>query len=405
MIKTRDGLWQVLVVLFSLIATLVQLKLSTLFLDSYFLGILALASIPLLLANVISDFGIANYLIHKTNIEIEELSAVYGLAFCMGVMASFCLIIVGGCLSYFYHDNSILYVTLACIPVVVLSCLISVSYAVANSGMYFKVISLSDIYSKLVLTLFLFLFFNLNLGIYSIAAAQFMSCLVKFFYLMSWSYKNFLFPRRKFIFKLSLAVDAIPFGISQLGSQLLNIVGQKVDELILGKCLGVAELGIYSIIKQLLVAANGFISAPVRRLLMPVFSRGVSKEQFLSIYFKYLIGLTVFYGVFIVKPQVTSFIFNNLKGYEIELSIFALAWLYRVSSGNLQSAYMVSRGRPGVEFRWNMIQTIFLSIMLFLSSFYITALKQYSIILLFCNFLLVIYSSLYFNITKHFAFK
>ena len=50
MIKTRDGLWQVLVVLFSLIATLVQLKLSTLFLDSYFLGILALASIPLLLA-------------------------------------------------------------------------------------------------------------------------------------------------------------------------------------------------------------------------------------------------------------------------------------------------------------------------------------------------------------------
>ncbi|HBB8835783.1 TPA: oligosaccharide flippase family protein, partial [Escherichia coli] len=188
------------------------------------------------------------------------------------------------------------------------------------------------------------------------------------------------FPRRKFIFKLSLAVDAIPFGISQLGSQLLNIVGQKVDELILGKCLGVAELGIYSIIKQLLVAANGFISAPVRRLLMPVFSRGVSKEQFLSIYFKYLIGLTVFYGVFIVKPQVTSFIFNNLKGYEIELSIFALAWLYRVSSGNLQSAYMVSRGRPGVEFRWNLIQTIFLSVMLFLSSFYITALKQYSII-------------------------
>ncbi|MXD18358.1 polysaccharide biosynthesis protein, partial [Escherichia coli] len=77
------------------------------------------------------------------------------------------------------------------------------------------------------------------------------------------------------------------------------------------------------IIKQLLVAANGFISAPVRRLLMPVFSRGVSEEQFLSIYFKYLIGLTVFYGVFIVKPQITSFIFNNLKGYEIELSIFA----------------------------------------------------------------------------------
>ncbi|MBW9927213.1 polysaccharide biosynthesis protein, partial [Escherichia coli] len=63
MIKIRDGLWQVLVVLFSLVATLVQLKLSTLFLDSYFLGILALASIPLLLANVISDFGIANYLI------------------------------------------------------------------------------------------------------------------------------------------------------------------------------------------------------------------------------------------------------------------------------------------------------------------------------------------------------
>ncbi|MBB0903592.1 oligosaccharide flippase family protein, partial [Escherichia coli] len=292
-----------------------------------------------------------------------------------------------------------------CIPVVVLSCLISVSYAVANSGMYFRVISLSDIYSKLVLTLFLIIFFNLNLGIYSIAAAQFMSCLVKLFYLMSWSYKNFLFPRSKFIFKLSLAVDAIPFGISQLGSQLLNIVGQKVDELILGKCLGVAELGIYSIIKQLLVAANGFISAPVRRLLMPVFSRGVSEEQFLSIYFKYLIGLTVFYGVFIVKPQITSFIFNNLKGYEIELSIFALAWLYRVSSGNLQSAYMVSRGRPGVEFRWNLIQTIFLSVMLFLSSFYITALKQYSIILLSCNFLLVIYSSLYFNITKHFAFK
>lgn len=65
---------------------------------------------------------------------------------------------------------------------------------------------------------------------------------------------------------------------------------------------------------------------------------------------------------------------------------------------------MVSRGKPGVEFRWNLIQTIFLSVMLFYHPF-ISLLLNSIQLFTFCNFLLVIYSSLYFNITKHFAFK
>ncbi|HGL4294446.1 TPA: oligosaccharide flippase family protein [Citrobacter sedlakii] len=401
MIKLKDSLWQLVVVFISLIATLVQLKLSTNFLNSYELGIIALASIPLLLANVISDFGIANYIIHRRDISISELSAIYGLAFVLGVTACIILVILGAILAFIYTDYAVLSVTAVCIPVVVLSCITSVPYAVANSAMEFKIISLSDVLSKIVLIVCLILFFYWRLGIYAIAVAQAFSCLFKLIYLLKWSFKYNFLPELKLCFNLSMAKKAIPFGLSQFGSQFLNIIGQKLDELILGKCLGVSELGIYSVIKQLLIAANGFISAPARRLLMPVFSRGVNCNLFINIYFKYLVVLSCIFGVFIVLPFIPAYVLKTIHGHELEMAVLSLAWMLRISSGNLQSAYMVSTGRPAVEFHWNIVQTLFLSLVLIASSFYLQTLLQYSSVMLASNIALILISSLFFPVTRN----
>ncbi|KPZ72997.1 Teichuronic acid biosynthesis protein TuaB [Shewanella sp. P1-14-1] len=400
MIKLKDGMWQVLSVTISLFVTIAQIFILSKNLTSMELGILSLATIPILISNIISDFGIGNYIVHKKNLALEQLSALFGLTVVLSVIAIVVLTLIGSFLSYFYNQDIIFYITLVSSVSIVFSCLSVVSYSIAVSNHNFEVVSKSEIINKVILIISIVVLFKLGLGVYSLPIAQAIAFASKMIYLFSWTKSIGKLPKYKSLFDFNCILGAVPFGLSQVGSQVVNVIGQKTDELLIGYFIGINELGVYSVIKQILNACNGLVSVPIRKLLMPVFRElDFNNYSFLKAYNFYVSLIFLTFSLVFISSGIISTLLPVLNGFDIELSVLVVAWFFRLSAGNLQTALLVSKGKPEEELKWNVVQTIFISISLVvaLSIFELRTLISVSILILSLNLMMVSYSVIFFS--------
>ena len=400
MIKLKDGMWQVSSVTISLFATVAQIFILSKNLTSMELGILSLATIPILISNIISDFGIGNYIIHKKNLALQQISALFGLTVVLSVIAVVVLTLLGASLSYFYNQDVIFYVTIVSSISIVFSCLSVVSYSLAVSHHNFEIVSKSEIINKAILIIFIFIFIKQGFGLYSLPLAQAAGFASKMIYLFIWVKSIGKLPNYKSFFCFDCILEAIPFGFSQIGSQVVNVIGQKTDELLIGHFIGINELGIYSIIKQILNACNGLVSVPIRKLLMPVFRElTFDNHSFIKAYDFYISLIFLVFFLVCISSGIISVQLPVLQGFDVELSILVIAWFFRLSAGNLQTALLVSKGRPEKELKWNIVQTIFISLSLVaaMTIFELRTLTSVCILILVLNVIMVFYSVIFFS--------
>ena len=356
MFNVRDGLWQLLSVFFALIATFVQIKLSTVFLSNYELGILALASTALFISIVLVDFGVGNFIIHKRELSRKEISGLWGLSILTSCMVAIVLGVIGWVISYIYQQPIVFELTLVSLLSIILTGLNVVPYHLMLTSEKHAVVAVSDIIWKITFTVTIYILYAQGAGLYSLPLAQIFGLLFKQIYLSYSTYQYSLTPQLRQVLYLSVVKNALPYGLSQIGAQLLNALCLKLDEFFVGKFISLEALGLYSILKQILMASLGLMSVPIRKLFMPIFSKQKDQiENFYNAYNFYLIVLYVCLAIPVIFP---AFVLNILTDFEegyAAFSILSLAWLLRTSSGNIQCAYMVALGKPKQEFWWNTI--------------------------------------------------
>ncbi|WP_444655336.1 oligosaccharide flippase family protein [Citrobacter portucalensis] len=398
MIRKRDGLWQIASVGITLIVTLTQLKLLASNLTPEDLGILAIANFALMAANIMADFGIANYIIHKGELSKKELSALWGGSGVLALIAVIFATVIGYVLSLFYSDVVIFEICLLSLFSLISVCFSSVSYACFQSRKMFDIISLSDILGKIVTIFLLFLLFNVDSGIYSLPIAVGVGYFLRFSYLFFKYLNVFGLPSLKDLVDFKCIDGAYRFGKSQLGSQLVNLLGQKIDELIIGRFIGISELGVYNFIKQILMAINGLVSLPTRRLLMPKFrDYNYCARDFLKAYGFYLCLLSFVLTSFFIYSELIVAEYPILTDAYVLIILMVLYWYFRVSAGNLQTAIYTSKGYPEKEFYWNVLQTLAISSIMVISLLMKTDLIGLIILLLVMSLVLFIYSAFYFK--------
>lgn len=355
----NGAVWQVVATAASMGLQLVQLSLVTHTLPISDVGVLAVYSTVALIVQSVADFGLSNYIIHKRDLRREELSSLYWLNVLIGTSLFLALCIASAPIATIYNETRI----------AELISLVGLNFLVLSFGSQFQAVLIKrqkvaivakiEIVSKIFGFCFTaWLLLMAELGVQSVPCGLIFASIVK-------SGSLFLFRGELFYartFRIQLLREGVSFGLSNVGSQLLNAARTNSDTLVLGVALSQELLGQYSVAKQIAMVPAAFLMPLMSRIAQPVFSRVQHNPELLRMkvnktyQLNFLITINVYLTLAFVG-DVAIRIFAGPTYVEgvhmlVMLSIF---YMTRLAFGAPQGPLAQAIGKPGVEFRWNML--------------------------------------------------
>ncbi|QYJ85010.1 MOP flippase family protein [Shewanella mesophila] len=366
------------------------------------IGLLAIANIAIALVLVFQDMGLSNYLIHRQNTTSSENSALLFVSLCIGISLAVITVVISPFISQFYQQPKLTHLlSTASVNFAIIGvCSLFQASLVRN----FKQKSLAkiEIVARIISFSFvIFYLFLFEINIIAIIYGTIVNAIIKLILFSTFRSNDFKFSYKP---EWSIVLPACKFGIYQVGSQVINQLRTQADQIILGKLLGMEVLGFYSIAKELIMKPIRFIGPLISRLLLPRFAINQQNDAKTS-------------QLHIKTIQVLSwcncliYAFISLLAYPIILLLYGIRYLESATLlailglfgmirplGGVFAALAQSRGRSDIEFGWNIIAGIIMTLAISIAALNGSALTV-AITLSAIQVFLTLLSSFYFSYT------
>lgn len=353
----KQGSW---LLISSAVAGVVQLSIFAMlayYTSPEVIGVLAIVNVFLAIAYLVQDMGLSNYFIYKQHLTRPESSTLYYTNCILGSFAGGVIALLAMPVELFYGSTDIaksLYIMAFNFILLGLSAQYQANFIKSERN-----IALAKIDIIIKLSLFISTFFLIKLGVPSI-----------FPYLYSYLLVNILryvlfilFAEKKwhptFEVDLKIIKPAVKFGSFQMGSQIINQVRTQLDQLIIGKLMGVEVLGLYSFAKELIMQPVKFIRILIGRLVYPKLAKLQSKkQQFYTTFNQSLVFLSVLNTSLYVLFIGMVIIAINFHFVEYKQSIVILCYLivlgFLTPFGSLLGVAAQAKGNTKIEFQWSL---------------------------------------------------
>ncbi|NHH89264.1 oligosaccharide flippase family protein [Pseudoalteromonas sp. MB47] len=324
------------------------------------IGVLAIINVFLAIAYLVQDMGLSNYFIYKQTLTRSESSALYYTNVFLGAGAGGLIALIALPVANFYESKDIaesLYIMAFNFVLLGLSAQYQANFIKSEKNVALAKI---DIVTKLCLLIFTFGF--IKIGIPSI-----FPYLYAFLATNSLRYMLFLFFAEKswhptYKVDFTIVKPALAFGGFQMGSQILNQVRAQLDQLIIGKLMGVEVLGLYSFAKELLMQPIKFIRILIARLVYPKLAKLQDQgKQFYDTFERSVRLLTAMnsavYLIFLGGLTLAVWLFFEQYQQSIPL-LYALFIIGCVAPfGSLLGMAAQAKGNTKIEFQWNLLSS------------------------------------------------
>jgi len=353
--------WQALV-------QVLRLSILTRYLEKSDFGLVAIVVLILGFTQIFADLGVSVSLFSKENITKKEYSSLYWVGLILSVFLYGLLLLISPLIAGFYKQVELNHI----IPIMGLDLIISTTgrqfRIFRQKGLDFKSLAIIDI-TALSISLIVAVFLAMNgFGVYSLVLSTLTSSILTSAFLIFSGLKS-----HPLIFYLNFTEGKsfYKIGFYQTGSQILDYLSSQLDVLILGKVLPISELGVYNLIKQLVVRIYGLLNQIVTSVSIPVLSR--MKSDMSSLSDKYLqmvssvsLANLGIYAILAIFAKEVLFLFYG-KAYVVEslnLQVLCL-WGCLISVSSASSTIIVIMGRTDVGFKWTIIRLIINPIFIF----------------------------------------
>lgn len=354
-----------------------RIVILTRFLDKTDFGLVAIVLIVLGFTNLFSDLGFSVALMHKQDVTKKEFSSIYWLNGGVNFLLFIFLVAVTPLIAESYSEP----ILLKLIPLMGLQ-LIMVSfgklYAVQMQKEFkFLLISVRDIIGAFISLLIAFLAACHGMGVYSIILSTLSNVFIV-------NLLNFFSEFRKFPvsfhFSFSEAKSFLKIGLFQTGAQILDFFSSKLDVILVSKFFGTADLGIYSLAKELVMKPIAILSKIVNSVSLPLFSKIQSDEVYLKkVYTTVIKSLTlitfpILALFFLCSEQVVTFFYGTSYKEVVPLFRILIFWSLVMAVSSPTSVLSIAKGKTNLNFYWTIILIFFNSIITIIAShFSITA--------------------------------
>jgi len=372
--KAINGVkWTSLSTIINAIAQLLQISILARFLEPSAFGLLAIITLVIGFSQMFVDMGISTAIIHKQDVSSKQLSTLYWLNILSGFIVYGIIAILAPYIADFYNNENLTdLIRLTSITIVIQS-FGKQFFVLFEKELKFNTIAKIDIVASIGSLILATLLALNNFGVYALIYPLIFSVSLKSILLI---HNGLQYHRPQLYFKISDVKGFIVFGLYQMGTGIVGYFNSQFDIIIIGKVFGSETLGLYSIIKQLVMRPGQIINPVMTRVTFPTMSKVQNDTKRLKdIYLKtinYLssVNFPIYIMMIILAHEIIILFLGAkwLSGVEIfqGLSLYALIR----STGNPAGELINAKGKPEYGLYWNIGLFFIIPITIYVGSFY-----------------------------------
>jgi len=329
------------------------------------IGLMGLIAVFAGLARTVTDFNFSTAVIQKLKLEKGDLPTAFWSNLVIGALLSLGFFLSSHAISAFYARDELVPLVKIFSCTFLLGALSATHVAGLSRDLHFKAVSICEGVAGIVRSLVAVVLVATGGGVESIILAMLVANVVKMALL--WWYSTW---RVRFVFSLSSFKSMFAFGIQMTGENLMYYISMNVDNLLIGKLLGSAALGIYSRSYSLMRMPIGMFGDAIKKVLLPTLARiqnddARSGEAVLKVSrWIALVAFPVMVGLSVISAPFVLLLFGE-KWREL---IPVLRWMFLIGAPYavvvINGVVWRAKGRVELGLRLAMWRT-FLAVILF----------------------------------------
>jgi O-antigen/teichoic acid export membrane protein len=334
-------------------------------------GIVGLAAIFIGFISTVNELGLSAAIIQRKDVDETHLSTSFWASVGTGITLFVLTVLVSPFVADFFQEDLVQPILIITAMGLIIGSFSVVHRALLEKSIKFKKITIAEVCAAFVSGIVSILLAIGGYGVWSIVfgglAGNFISVII-LWKISAWR------PSLKFSF--AHFKELFGFGGHVMGSRLLNYIDSNMDYLVVGKLLGTAALGYYTLAYHLITFPLHKISTIVTRVTFPAFStiqddNDTLRKGYLKVVrYISLITFPMLAGMFVVAPEFVVVVFGTKWAPMIlPLQILCLAGALK-SVGTTVSSILLSKGRADIQFKWNIFTAIVLPIAVIIGANY-----------------------------------
>ncbi|NIM12121.1 MAG: MOP flippase family protein [Candidatus Aminicenantes bacterium] len=327
-------------------------------------GLFAMITVMVSILESFSDMGVSAAIISYRDVTPVELTSLFYFNILVGVFLTILLILATPIIVYYYKEPRIyLYLWILALNFTITSPA-TVFNVLLKKNMKFGILSRINMTATVVYSVSAILYACFSRDIMSLVVGTMLQSFVSaglnvYFGLRIWK------PAR-FVLQYKHIKRFLSFGLYQMGERIINRFNKNIDYLLIGRFLGAAALGYYSVAYTLMMKPIHRINPIITSVAFPALSEVQEDNAQIKKYFLKMIryicytAAPIFLLFFALSENLILVFYGNnwLLSVPI-LAIFSfLGILYSV--GNPMGNLVLAKGRADIGFWENLAKTFFL---------------------------------------------
>jgi O-antigen/teichoic acid export membrane protein len=320
-------------------------------------GLIAVVMAVMALAQIFSDMGISNAIIHKQHISREVLSSLYWLNVMTGAVLMFSMIALSPFVASFYNEPRVQPVLAVTSVVFVLNAIGQQLRVIAEKELRFGPLTKLEFVSTALGFITAVVIALIGGGVYALVAGALVRALAASGIAWLWLALGW---RPLWRIRINEIREFIGFGAYMIGNNLLNAVNTQADVLLGGRALSAGALGFYVLPRDLGLRIAGAINPIVTRVGLPVMSKlQADRDRLKSVYLQTLrmtasVNFPIYLALAVFAPEVVSLLFGSKWQESVPLLRILALWGLIRSAGNPAGGLLMAIGKAKLSFLWNL---------------------------------------------------
>lgn len=340
---------------------LLSLVVLTRFLSKSEFGVVAIVNMVLGIVHTMADLGFSAVVMHKNNLSEKEFSSLYWIQLILFTLMFLVSIAISPLIASYYNEPSLSYLIPISLSALVFMGIGMLYNTMLQKNKEFRTLAIRNIIASSTSFIIALLLAIFGLGVFSLV----LSTLFQTAFLHLWNYFSgikYIKVQRYICFKE--VKPLIKIGLYQTGTQLIDYISSKLDILIIGKILGVDLLGVYNLVKELVVKVYALLNSIANKVALPYFAEMQNNhDQLGKAYCSFIRRISLFnFPLCILLGSLSPYLLICLYGDNYIDAVPVLTvmsvWGMLASVGNPINNIIVSVGRTDLSFRYVIIRFI-----------------------------------------------
>lgn len=365
--------WTSASVILKALLQLSQLIILVRLLDKSDFGIMAILIFFISFCQVFVDFGISKSIIYHQDISRKELGALYFINILFGFLTYAVLFLIAGYISDFYSEPLLCgYLRLIGLILIIQSFGLQFDVLFQKS-LKFNIIAKIEIISAFASFLSAIIMGINGLGVLALIYSAIIMTAVKASMLMFWGIKAY---GLQLIFTIKYIRRHVVFGVYIVSNAMISNISSQIDTILVGKFMGSEVLGLYSVLKELILRPSQIISPIVTKVSFPLMSELNYDLMAVKLMYMKIINyissiLFPLYVITIIFAKEIILIFLGAKWLDgvVIFQILAI-WAMLYSISDPVGCLIMAVGRPDISMYWSIAGLFYMPMVIYISSFF-----------------------------------